>query len=165
ALEREGVVAVPAGGGGSSVDRDADPVVGVDQEGELPDVIDGVLGAEPALLSTGDGVVDRLTGVGVEDEVARTVHPRLLVGPLVAVALRGVLGAGKEPQPVLDDVPAQGGAEVVDVVELAGAEDHRLPAGGGQRTRGPGQGAGGPGSGDRAVELLGARLGWCTQGS
>src|SRR6516165_2984638 len=112
-------------------------------DGELADVVPGVLVAEAAL----GGVRD----VGVAGPVERPKASG------VRVAGGRVLDAGEEPQPVLDDVAAEGRADVANVGEL--------PVGGNGQVlhrnlrRVAGQPAGGPGAEDRAVELVTSGLG------
>src|SRR4030095_7246538 len=114
----EWVSPAPAAGSGRAGHRHAQAVVAGDEEGQLPDEVDGLLGPEPTAVSSLDGVVDGLARRGVGDEVAAAVDLGLLVVAGVGVPLLGILDAGEEPQLVLDDVAAQGGAEVPDVVEI-----------------------------------------------
>ena len=62
------------------------------------------------------------------------VDLRLLVRALVRVPLERVLDAGEEPELVLDDVAAEGRAEVVDLVEVTRGEDDRGAALDGERS-------------------------------
>src|SRR5262249_43565516 len=138
--------AVTAAGGRRAGDRQADAVVAVDEEGELADVVDRLLVAEPPL----ERVVDRsehTLGSGV----------RAVERPLVGVALTGVLERGEEPEAILDDVAAEGRADVADVRQLRLRLDARSCRG--DRARRSGQATRGERSEDRSVELVTTGLG------
>src|SRR5262249_29906424 len=148
--------AVAAAGRRRPAHGDADSVVLVEEPGQLADEVDRFLGGKPALVAVGDGVVD---GVPVG------VSHRIPVGVCSADGeAAGVLGLAdsvdepaEEPQLVLDDVAADGGAHVADVLEVTGAGD-----GATQCRHGSGgalQRAGSPRSEDRTVELVTTGLG------
>src|SRR5262249_50434171 len=139
-----GEVAVAAAGGRRPDDRHADPVVRGEEIGELGDVVVALLVADPVLLAVLDG-----------NEVTVAVPER--EGLVVVVAGIRRLEADEEPQLVLDDVAAEGAAEVGDVPWLDPPVDDAGGAGDGAGM--PGERSGAEVAPHGAVELVTARLG------
>src|SRR5215831_5209753 len=108
-------------------DCETHPVVRADEVGQLADELDRLLVREPALLAVGDERVG-LVAVGVH--LTGVLDVEL---PGVRVPGEARLDAGKEPEPVLDDVAAERRSKIADVEEVALAPDDR--AGGGHRLR------------------------------
>src|SRR5262249_2022865 len=142
--DREGCI--PPAAGRRPDDGEADPVVLIDEVGELADELVRLLVGEAALLAVRDERVG-LVPLGVR--LAKVLDVEL---PLVRVASEARLEPDEEPKLVLQDVAAERRSEVGDVVEVARSGDDRT---GGRYRLGPAlKGAGGGGAPDGAVELI-----------